>query len=971
MRISYENAVELTKIILEFFGLKTGLFSSVTSAVGLARGIAAENKLTDKQKFISELTNGIHNALQSDGVTDDVYEKLKITIREHLDLQELMNNYGQHDAFCRFLEDSVYTEWEQQYDPTFPAYQTALKSIVEAIYKHLELFDVGSHADIAVLEKLCSIEEMDKLYRENNFLLRYKGSLAECIDNASLPPIVEENRFHYLNPAIRFHGRKEELDAIETFLKAERSEQPNIHIWSITGPGGIGKSKLARHVAEKHRYDMGVVWLKKNDFSQILGIHDSKRDIPYDKPILFICDYANLWEKKIVELIEYMAKTSCTVYFLLLERTEYWYHRFLDANTYAYQYAYRNESTIIPPLNLLQKALDDAASGCVLDDFTKKYYPDALTAEQKLEPEKKEKIIAHTKKLGGSNQCLFLLLTADAYLCSGTFENWSKADLLRNYINRLKTAIHNSYSEDLEINGYRLLALATALDGLDLSKRYAIQIQETIDDMSKQLYRSTEKKKEFLSRLCDRNITELKIAPLKPDIVGEFLFIHEFIDLSDSEERSQWLDLIFSSDYSGTFLSRCLTDWYNCDELPELIAYMAEKDAPKTAKLLRDTILEIYAQEPAQKLLDFMEQIYENHKCAEIAAPYSRAFAHVSKFVEQKQKDKLLERMLSIAKELDKEESEDTAIVYHNIGFVYWEKGDLDKALEFYNKALKIWENGPGKEHPNTAASYNNIGSVYDDKGDLDKAVGFYNKALEINEKVLGKEHPDTAISYNNIGSVYDDKGDLDKALEFYNKALKIREKVLGTENLHTASSYNNIGLVYYKMGDLEKALEFYNKALVICEKVLGKEHPDTATSYNNIGSVYDIMGEFDKALEFYNKALKIREKVLGKEHPSTATSYNNIGSVYYEKGDLEKALEFYNKALEIHEKVLGTEHPDTAASYHNIGALYFKKEDYETALGYFSKAWDIFKEKLGENHPYTQNSIEWIEETKRRMNES
>ena len=202
------------------------------------------------------------------------------------------------------------------------------------------------------------------------------------------------------------------------------------------------------------------------------------------------------------------------------------------------------------------------------------------------------------------------------------------------------------------------------------------------------------------------------------------------------------------------------------------------------------------------------------------------------------------------------------------------------KAVFTYSRLISLEESIYGLEHQETATSYSNIGVVYNNQGDYDKALEYHFKALAIREKVLGPEHPSTATSYSNIGLVYDHQGDYDKALEYYFKALVIWEKVLGPEHPDTASSYNNIGAVYYNQGDYDKALEYYFKALAILEKVLGPEHPSTATSYSNIGAVYDNQGDYDKALEYYFKALAIREKVLGPEHPDTKNLINMIADL-------------------------------------------------------------------------------------------
>ena len=100
-----------------------------------------------------------------------------------------------------------------------------------------------------------------------------------------------------------------------------------------------------------------------------------------------------------------------------------------------------------------------------------------------------------------------------------------------------------------------------------------------------------------------------------------------------------------------------------------------------------------------------------------------------------------------------------------------------DHGLEFFKKALAIFEAKLGKEHPDTATTYNNIASVYQDMGQLDLALEFFKKALAIREATLGKEHPDTANSYNNIALVYQDMGRLNLALVFQKKVtIRLRE---------------------------------------------------------------------------------------------------------------------------------------------------------------------------------------------------
>ena len=84
------------------------------------------------------------------------------------------------------------------------------------------------------------------------------------------------------------------------------------------------------------------------------------------------------------------------------------------------------------------------------------------------------------------------------------------------------------------------------------------------------------------------------------------------------------------------------------------------------------------------------------------------------------------------------------------------------------------------------ATSYGNIGKAHDNKGELDKALEYYQKALAIYLKQLGPEHPDVAMSYNNMAYVYKAKKDLAKAKEYWAKAYAIRLKKLGPNHPYT-----------------------------------------------------------------------------------------------------------------------------------------------------------------------------------------
>ena len=297
----------------------------------------------------------------------------------------------------------------------------------------------------------------------------------------------------------------------------------------------------------------------------------------------------------------------------------------------------------------------------------------------------------------------------------------------------------------------------------------------------------------------------------------------------------------------------------------------------------------------------------------------------------------------------------------NNLGMCYSHIGNYQMALIQSEKALEIWLEILGPDHPNVATSYCNLGYIYTELADYQQALKHQNKALEIREKMLGDVHPDVATSFHSIGNFYSYLGEYPVALENYRRALGIWLKTLGPEDPNVAMCYSSIGLDYSYLGEDQLALENHQRALAIWLECLGPEHPDLATAYAGLGMVYHNLGAYQLAFENHRKALGINLKAFGPDHPNVAASYGNIGAVYSELGEHRLALENYKKSLEINLKVFGPEHPYSAWSYYRLGLVYSDLEEYKNALGNHEKALGIWLKVVGPEHSWVAEGYHGI----------
>ncbi len=953
MANNHDHAVKLTQIILECLGLKTGVFSAVTGIVDSIKSIAGNNEPDKKQMFIKTLEESVRKSLyaENEKTAEDVYVLLSATFQKHFQVEDIQKYYRRREEWCSKLTAKHFTEKEQRNNDVCAHFRTALKSIIEAIYEQMNLFGVYENTDSIVLDTLFQLENMLALYsnvqEQSNILLRYKGTLPAYFDTASLPKLQEDcSKLYYLNAKIGLHGREAEKARIRGFISGDE----HVRVWCIAGDGGVGKSKLAWYAANECSDICTPVWLDDTAFTNLLAITPALTDPPYHKTVLFICDYANTKQDKLSQLIRHMRDSRYTCRFLLLARLPQWYENFHKKEQMIADCFWRNAGEPIKALDLSECQLSDDACRKIVQEYCKAKGKTLTTDEE-------NDIIEHARSLERSEnhqkmRCLYLLLTADAYLEHGTMQQWNANELVDRYIEHSKNQLENKYSSEIIASGLRLLALATVLGELDLKQKYTEAIQKDVD-IIKHHFSEKKKLRTFLCELSDTQLQDITIQPLYPDIVGEYLFLFQYNELWEGAE--EWNALILKSGYARTCLHRCLHDWTGEDLMHKALLALAETDAVKIQKLIRDALVEQYHTETSRGLLAHMKAVYEAQPSAETAAPYSLGIDHLHQITHA---PALLEDGLALAASLEGQEDGDTAAVYNNIGSMYKDRGDYENALKYYLKDLAISEKVLGMEHPKTATPYNNIGLVYCEMGNYENALEYFMKALVIVEKVLGREHTYTITTYSNIGAVYKSKGDYESALTYCMKALALDEKIFGTEHLSTAFRYNNIGTVYDDTGDYGNALEYYRKACEILEKVFGTRHSSTASIYNNIGSVYNNMGDYDNSLEYYRKAYEIREKVLGTEHPDTAITCDNIGSLYCAKHDYENALKYHQTAHTILKKNFGTEHPDTAISYHNIGTLNVRLKDYPTALACLKKAFSVFAPR---KHPNAKKSLGWI----------
>ena len=243
-----------------------------------------------------------------------------------------------------------------------------------------------------------------------------------------------------------------------------------------------------------------------------------------------------------------------------------------------------------------------------------------------------------------------------------------------------------------------------------------------------------------------------------------------------------------------------------------------------------------------------------------------------------------LEKAIKFFESDGKSNSLEAADALSYLGNLYVASGKYQQAEEQLQMALAIRTERLPETHELIAASYNNLGLAYT-QIDVDKAFEYYEKALEMYEKLHGSEHPKLAIANTNLGVLHRSEKLYGDAIVYFESALKVWEKIYAQPHPNKAMVLMNLGLTYSSMGNAKVALEYYEKAKTMYEVSQGKKHPDVAYIYNLLGNQKTASQNFDEALIDYQRAMIANIPAFNSENiytnPPTANFYNGISLLY------------------------------------------------------------------------------------------
>ncbi len=250
-------------------------------------------------------------------------------------------------------------------------------------------------------------------------------------------------------------------------------------------------------------------------------------------------------------------------------------------------------------------------------------------------------------------------------------------------------------------------------------------------------------------------------------------------------------------------------------------------------------------------------------------------------------------------------------VLLHDFAYQFYVQNILDSSLIFYHQSLAIKTKLGNKK--GMAATFNGIGLVYRTRNNLETALEYYYKALAIYEE---QKSPDALNVLMNIASIHNLDKQYDSATQIFKQVYK------------RAESAKNIGLMLTSKVNLAIGLNYQSRFEEALPLFLDLEQNSTVKRMEDLNNAIQYgLGQAYVGLKQYDKAIPILEHCLTLRFKNT--KYQSLAAITNLLYQCEKARGDYSKALAHYENL--KIYSDSLVSAKNLESLNELKTKYKT----------------------------------------
>lgn len=290
------------------------------------------------------------------------------------------------------------------------------------------------------------------------------------------------------------------------------------------------------------------------------------------------------------------------------------------------------------------------------------------------------------------------------------------------------------------------------------------------------------------------------------------------------------------------------------------------------------------------------------------------------------------------------------AMVHYYLGEAWFDKGNFDKASEYYEQFFVNFKDFLGYECPLAGFIYYRIGETWFDQKSWDKSIYFYEKALVSTSKLFGENNflkPPIQLA---LAVAWTNKGEHEKEIKYYQQFLTGALQLFGEEHILIAQTYFLLGTAWKNTGELNQAIMAYEKASAVISQIPDK-NPTLAIQIDFfLASALQNTGELDKAIAYYEKLLAA--ELLDKNSQIVALTHHYLALAWEDKKELDKALFYHEQFLVSGARAFGENHKLIYYTHALIALAWQDKGELDKTIELYERGLTAVINIYGEDHP-------------------
>jgi eukaryotic-like serine/threonine-protein kinase len=301
----------------------------------------------------------------------------------------------------------------------------------------------------------------------------------------------------------------------------------------------------------------------------------------------------------------------------------------------------------------------------------------------------------------------------------------------------------------------------------------------------------------------------------------------------------------------------------------------------------------------------------------------------------------LLERGVQEAGAL-REAPETQAALYHTLGSVYLQLGDLERAGDLLERALAL-RRGLDPNHADVAETLIALGLLRLEDNHHADARRLVEDGLAMARGVVPDSHPLVPTGLSALGKVHRELNDYAAARVALDEAVRLlRRDAPGSAALSRALT--PLANVHFYAGRMDDSERLNKEALAIDERLRGRQHPNVAHSLLNLAAIQSSRGRHVEAERFDREAVAILTAWYGGEHPETASSMIILTQALVPQGKWDEASNLLRRAIATQTRVYGPDHSRVAFGLNERGLLALRRKDLTEARESFERSLAILR---------------------------